>query len=252
MTNQFQLGWKKDPEDVRDVVSARALAAPKKLPYKFQLPVDLPIYDQGPIGSCTANSGCSCYMYECMEKYLEFNPSRLFLYYNTRLIEGTTEEDSGAYIRDTFKSMNKHGVCSEKMWQYDVNRFTQKPNDAAYTDALTHKAIQYARVPQDKFAIQRTLLTGAAISFGFYVYESFMKGNWHRISGKMPIPKSTEKLLGGHAVTIVGYDNRKRSFLIQNSWGEGWGIKGKFWMPYAYLLDPSRADDFWCIESCTL
>ena len=58
-------------------------------------------------------------------------------------------------------------------------------------------------------------------------------------------------IVGGHAVMAVGYDDSKQQFIIRNSWGTGWGKKGYFRMPYAYLTDPNLADDFWTIRGLT-
>ena len=49
----------------------------------------------------------------------------------------------------------------------------------------------------------------------------------------------------------VGYDGKRRVFIVRNSWGPGWGAKGYFYMPYEYLLSPSLASDFWTIRSVT-
>lgn len=243
--------WKREPVDDRDIKSTRYLTkAAEKLPAKFQLEFDIPIYDQEDLGSCTANSGCSCYRYESAQilKNFGFDPSRLFLYYNTRLIEDTVEYDSGAYIRDTFKAMNKYGLAPEADFPYITNTFTKKPTSTAYTNALKNIIVKYAKVDQDETVIKKTLQSGASVSFGFNVYQSFEAGNWQTTTGIMPIPKPGERLLGGHAVTIIGWDDSKNSFLIQNSWGIGWGLKGKFWMPYSFLLDWKECDDFWSIE----
>jgi C1A family cysteine protease len=62
------------------------------------------------------------------------------------------------------------------------------------------------------------------------------------------MPKKTERTLGGHAVLAVGYDDKAKRFTVRNSWGPGWGIKGYFTIPYAYLASRDLADDFWTIR----
>jgi C1A family cysteine protease len=79
---------------------------------------------------------------------------------------------------------------------------------------------------------------------GISVYESFKKRNVAR-SGIVPMPRRGEKHLGGHALLVVGYDRRRRQFLVRNSWGARWGLGGYCRMPYAYLLNPDLAWDFW-------
>ena len=198
------LNWKRQPIDNRDFITKRPLKVEHlTLPASYELPLQIPIYDQGNLGSCTANSGGACYRFESAQIFGNFNfdPSRLFLYYTTRALEGTTSEDAGAYIRDVFKALNKTGISTEKTWPYIETQFAKKPNSQAYTEGLSNIAVEYAAVPQTATAIKQTLIDGGAISFGFDVYESFM-GSWESTSGKMPNPnKSNESILGGHAVT---------------------------------------------------
>lgn len=247
--------WVREPEDDRDMPSVRHMKALGiEMPAEFELPAQIPVYDQGEIGSCTANSGCASFRFEWfqLKNNFNFDPSRLFVYYNTRLLEGTTNEDAGAYVRDVFKSMKNFGVSDEKFWTYDES-FTKKPSDAAYTDGKTKIVVKYTFVEQNLEKIKQTLYSGACVIFGFDVYSSFESGNWDRTTGIMPIPTpKKEQFLGGHCVTIIGWSESKKCFLIQNSWGEGWGQKGKFWMPYSYLLDPTHADDFWCIDEISV
>lgn len=243
-----KLNWVPSPFDARDFKSERHLSAPVTLPTEFSLSIKVPVYDQLDLGSCTSNSGSVCYRHEYAEVKgnFTFEPSRLFLYYNTREIEGTVNEDSGAYIRDVFKALNKKGLCEEKYFPYKVNTFKNKPTQDAYDNGLRYQTVRYAAVPKNLTQIKQTLVSGAAISFGFLVYDSFF-GNWDRTTGDMPIPKKGERIQGGHAVTIVGYSDAKQAFYIQNSWGTGWGKDGYFWMPYSFAVS-NNADDFWCIE----
>lgn len=250
--NQIRiLNWKKGPEDIRDFKSVRHLSAPLSLPSEFELDRQIPIYDQGAIGSCVSNSACACFKYEVAQltDKFEFEPSRLFEYYNARKLQGWEGEDSGAYIRDGFKALNKWGLAKESVWPYKdtLQALIKEPTANVYEDGLKALAVKYAAVPQNEQRIKETLISGAAVSFGFNVYDSFF-GSWANASGIMPIPKKNEGLQGGHAVTIVGWSDSKKCFLIQNSWGTSWGSNGKFWMPYSFLLNANECDDFWCIE----
>lgn len=250
MSEQRILNWKRAPYDSRDFKSVRHLAAPVSLPTEFELDKQIPIYDQGNLGSCTANSACACFRYEVAQLTgnFDFDPSRLFQYYNSRALQGWENEDSGAYIRDAFKAMNKWGLAVESLWPYKVNDFAKKPPIDVYLNGEKNITVKYAAVNQNLDKIKQTLVSGAAVSFGFNVYDSFF-GSWSNGTGIMPLPKKNESLQGGHAVTIIGYSDAKKCFLIQNSWGTGWGQpNGKFWMPYSFALNPNEADDFWCIE----
>jgi C1A family cysteine protease len=95
--------------------------------------------------------------------------------------------------------------------------------------------------------MQGCLASGYPFVFGFTVYESF-ESNAVAQTGDMPMPKSGEKVVGGHAVLAVGFDNEDRVFIVRNSWGDGWGDAGYFYIPYAYLLDDNLADDLWTIR----
>lgn len=245
------LNWKRGPKDERDFKSIRHLAAPIQLPSEFELDRQIPIFNQGMIGSCVSNSACSCFRYEVAQLTgkFDFEPSRLFEYYNARKLQGWEGEDSGAYIRDGFKAMNKWGLAKEALWPYKdtLQALVKEPEVNVYEDGLKAVAVKYAAVEQNLQRIKETLVSGAAISFGFNVYESFF-GSWESGDAIMSIPKSTEEFQGGHAVTLVGFRDDINCFIVQNSWGEGWGKNGKYFMPYSYVLNPNEADDFWCIE----
>jgi hypothetical protein len=175
-----------------------------------------------------------------------FIPSRLFIYYNEREMEGSVNDDSGAIIRDGMKSVANQGVCAETMWPYDVSKFKDKPPMACYDVATKHQAISYNAVTQTLDELRGCLAEGFPVVFGFSVYESFESEAVAK-TGIMPMPMN-ERLLGGHAVKAVGYDDSKQWFIVKNSWGSGWGDGGYFYMPYAYIIDPNMASDFWTIR----
>ena len=175
-----------------------------------------------------------------------FSPSRLFIYYNEREMEGTVGTDAGAQIRDGIKSIGKQGVVSETEWPYDISKFTDKPGSALYTEAKHHTAIRYTRVIQDIVHIKQAIAEGFPVVFGFSVYESFESPEVAK-TGIMPMPKKDEHLMGGHAVMVVGFDDSRKCVIVRNSWGESWGDKGYFYMPYAFIENSDLANDFWIV-----
>jgi len=242
-------GWTPDLPDQRD----HLYAAPP--PMLGQLPpsADLtsacpPVYDQGQLGSCTANAiGAAIEFDRLKQKLPDFAPSRLFIYYNERAMEGTVNSDSGAQIRDGIKSVAQQGVCPEAEWPYDTSKFMQKPPAKAYKDALKDRAVSYQRVLQDLTQLRGCLASGYPFVFGFTVYTSFESAQVAK-TGHAPLPATKEQQVGGHAVMAVGYDDSKQWLMVRNSWGPGWGMKGYFTLPYAYVTQPNLAADFWTIR----
>ena len=171
-------------------------------------------------------------------------PSRLFIYYNERLLEGTTDSDAGAEIRDGIKSVASEGVPPETVWPFDPNNLLVKPSDQAYNEARKQIIKQYSRVPVALHNIQNVLTHKVPIVFGCTLYDSF-ESNAVASNGMVPMPSANENQVGGHCMLMVGYT--KTHFIIRNSWGAGWGDQGYCYMPFDYLTNPNLADDFWAI-----
>lgn len=255
-------GWLCDKPDERDhkkniIVSNVILdGTVKRVDLREKCPN---VYVQGQLGSCTANAICANYAYVYMKEHnlsaknaLDF--SRLFVYWYERDMEGTVNVDSGAYIRDGIKVVHDNGVPVEEFWKYDIEKFREKPDDNAVQMAQHHVSFEYARIDRDLNQMKQYLLNGNPFVFGFLVYESFESFETTK-TGHMKMPKSGEKLLGGHAVMAVGFDDDQKTFIVRNSWGSSWGHKGYFYMPYDYMMGQAESDqspytsDFWAIES---
>jgi C1A family cysteine protease len=240
-----KFGWVPDLPDQRDFM----YAAPAPFQQNIPPSVDLsnkcpPVYDQGQLGSCTANAIAAAIEFDQKRRFV---PSRLFIYYNERVIEGTVGSDSGAQIRDGIKSVATQGAPPEKVWPYDIAKFSVPPPAIAYTDAKADMVTLYQRLIQDLNTMRGCLASGYPFVFGFTVYSSFESATVAK-TGIVPMPASGEKSVGGHAVMAVGYNDAKRQFLVRNSWGPGWGLKGYFKIPYAYLTETNLASDFWTIR----
>jgi len=242
-------GWVPDIPDQRDYLLSAVRKVPARLPGKVDLrPLCSKVEDQGQLGSCTANALAGAIEFLERKNKVPFKDfSRLFIYYNERVLEHTINSDSGAMLRDGIKTLAKQGACSEKSWPYEVSKFKSKPGPACYQEALQHQITSYHRIlTLDQ--MRTCLAEGFPFVFGFTVYESFETQQVSR-TGIVNMPKPNEQLLGGHAVMAVGYDHAKQRVLVRNSWGTDWGLKGYFTMPYQYLSNRNLSDDFWTIRS---
>ena len=243
-------GWRPDLPDQRDLIYTAPSAIMIKLPTKVDLRKSCPpVYNQGELGSCTANAIGAAFEFALIKenKKEDFIPSRLFIYYNERVMEHTVNNDNGAQIRDGVKSLNTQGVCPETMFPYDINKFAQKPSASCYTEALKHQALSYHRVQRKLDQMKTCLAEGFPFVFGFTVYDSFESSSVAK-TGKLDMPKKSESVVGGHAVLAVGYDDGAKRFIVRNSWGADWGLQGYFTMPYDYLTEENLSDDFWTIR----
>jgi C1A family cysteine protease len=258
-------GWIPDLPDARDHMFSLSPVALIDLPSRVDLRDGCPkVYDQGRIGSCTANAIAAAFEFCLLKQALpDFLPSRMFIYYNERAVEGNIAVDAGAMLRDGIKSVAKAGTCTETEWPYDdtpADRLTglfpphahavTRPTDVCYRSALHNRITSYRRLPRDLNQYRACLAGGQPFVFGFSVYESFEGAEVAR-TGIVRMPESGERVVGGHAVMAVGYEDRERCFIVRNSWGVGWGNQGYFTMPYEYLTNRGLASDFWTLSIVT-
>lgn len=195
---------------------------------------DSVIEDQGDLGSCAGNAITNAYELQVRflypEKFTEL--SRLFVYYNSRLLDKSELEDVGAYIRDGMKAVQKYGICSELLWPYDIKKFAIRPTDECYRDGLSRTITQYQSLDTIDEVLS-AINDNKPVVIGMTVYDSFNKVS--KSDPVIDLPKSTELGTGGgHAMTIVGYDIPKRQLLVKNSFGRGWGDRGYAWLPFDY------------------
>lgn len=241
-------GWLPDLPDHRDITYSLRRLTRQALPRRVDLRGGCSaVENQGALGSCTANALVGALEFlEIKDGKPATDLSRLFVYYNERVIEGTVSQDSGAMLRDGIKTLVRQGVCSEKLWPYVIRRFAVRPGSACYSAAARHRIIAYQRL-QTLLDMRNCLASGYPFVFGFTVYQSFESAAVAK-SGRVDLPARGETVLGGHAVCAVGYDDGAKRFICRNSWGADWGLQGYFSMPYAYLEDRNLSDDFWTVQ----
>ena len=241
-------GYKPDLPDKRDFyyTVSQPVAVPKSVDLRPSCP---PVYDQGELGSCTANALAALYQQnEIVQKNVtQFMPSRLFVYYNERYLEGTVQSDSGASLRDGIRALAKWGVCDENLYPYKIERFANTPGANIYEAAKKGVITKYSRIVQKLADMRTCLAAGDPFVIGIMVYESFESKDVAK-TGNVPMPSYDEQALGGHAVLVVGYNDADQTFLVRNSWGPKWGQGGYFTLPYEYVLDSDLTGDMWTIQ----
>lgn len=245
--SKYRYSWKPDVPDHRDVMFY-CDPCKEKPPQVVDLRHDCPsVADQSTLGSCTANALAGAMEFMRDKTATDYTPySRLFIYYNEREIEGNINDDSGAMIRTGVKTLAKFGVCPESVWPYDISKFTDKPDAESFEAAGFAKITSYFRLTTLDDML-RCLADGFPFVFGFNVYGSF-ESEEVATSGISNMPILGETMQGGHAVCAVGYDLTTRRFLVRNSWGDTWGQKGYFTIPFEYLTDRNLSDDFWTLR----
>lgn len=238
-------GWLPDIPDTRDYLY-RAIKPEVRLPDTIDLTCGCSaVEDQGNLGSCTAHALAG--NLEFLDKKIDSvytDVSRLFIYFNERVLINTEDYDSGASLRDGIKTLKKIGCCWETLWPYILERFDEKPPQRCYRQARKHVITSYHRISGINEMLV-CLAEGYPFVFGFTVYESFEDKKVAR-TGVVPMPRKNERALGGHAVIAVGFNQKEKRFLVRNSWGEKWGTHGYCTMPFAYL--ETLASDFWTIR----
>jgi len=177
----------------------------------------------------------------------DFAPSRLFIYYNQRVLDDSVPHDVGASITDGARVVSTQGAPHENLWPYEISSFAVKPPQNVYNDGLHHLAFQVQQVNQDLTSMKELLADGLPIIIGFTAHQSW-ESDRVASTGIVPMPGRHEQQLGGHCGLVVGYDDIQCRFIVRNSWGTGWGLQGYCLMPYAYLVDPRLSSEIWTVN----
>lgn len=249
--NRRSFGWAgKEPFDPRDVHYSVSGAVLEALPPAVDLSskIKTPAIDQLSIGSCGPCSAARELLFDQEQNPLtDVMPSRLQIYYHTRLLMGTTNQDSGVFNRDLCKALNKYGWADERLWPYDVTKFRQQPPANVVADAATRKVIRYERVSQTLDFMRGAIAQGDPFIVGFMWYQSWERPEVAQ-SGDLTLTLPGDRVLGGHDVVLTAYNDAVQRFGFINSWSPRWGANGYGTVPYAQWLDPAKASDFWTLH----
>jgi len=245
-------GWIRDNPDPRDRAFTPDLEIQKKLPKSVDLrPLCPPVYDQKAINSCTAQAIAGAIQFDLIKQGIgDFVPSRLFIYYNERAARNVVCADCGSTPRAGVKAVATKGDCPETLWPYHPRKFAAKPPRICFEKARSYKAVKYQRIKRSLDHFKSCLASGYPFVFGMTVHDSFQSFDKDAVrnTGHLELPRRGDRVEGGHAVLAVGYDDRDNWFLVRNSFGADWGMKGYFTIPYDYLLKEDLSADFWVID----
>lgn len=246
MPRKRYFGWAgPEPSDPRDIPYSVSKSVLRDLPTSVDLRSRFKTqpFNQGAIGSCGPQTAAADLLFDQEQnENPDTMPSRLFIYYATRTIMGTVNQDSGVYNRDMCKALNKYGWANESLWPYQVSQFRTKPPQSVYLDAARRKVTRYERVQQTLDQMKGALAQGDPFIFGFAVFNNIDDA---QRTGNIPMPSGGQ--VGGHDVLLVGYDDARQVFLLRNSWGTNWGDGGYGTIPYAYAVS-RLAGDFWTLH----
>lgn len=203
------------------------------------------VEDQGEIGGCVGNAVVGALeLIENRDGHPYVELSRMFIYYNSRLMHNDQNNDSGTYIRIAMGTLSSLGTCAETKWPYDPSKYNVRPTWGSYREAYAHKINSYYRIfaegSQRTEQIKQALRSEHPVVFGMTIDESYF------YVGRNGVVKMPDKrdFIGGHAQLIVGFNDARRVFIVRNSWGTSWGDNGYAYVPYDYL-DAGEADDVW-------
>jgi len=248
MTNPYAwLGYRRDARDDRDY---RFRAPRVQLPAKVDLRDDMPaVLNQGTLGSCVLNATTVALRY-CLQRAGRRAPklSRLQGYYDVRKAQDTLREDSGCEIRIAIKCASKIGIGRETLWPYKIGSFKQRPPGDVYADAVNFNAMQYRRVAVRAHDVKAAVAAGFPVIIGVTLYQSFDSKSVES-TGMVPMPNmDMEPAIGGHAMLVVGYGQRKGRFTVRNSWSRSWGDNGDCYIPEDYIGSPEFGGDYWIVS----
>ena len=249
ITNEYKLNYKFQKKDIRDykynpVTPLLASVQAKANPTSFSLPNPKTILDQGNLGSCVSNATAQAINMQTKNK---FQLSRLLHYYIGRCSDNVNQltnlEDSGLNVRQSCKIIAQYGANTESSWPYNISKFSLLPPLSVLQGSKFFKKYTYVSITQNFNSISTYLITtNSPIIFGFNIYSSFMTNQVAK-TGQVPMPNITKETLeGGHCMIIIGYNTTQ--FICVNNWGSGWGNKGLCYIPQAYLLNSTLANDF--------
>lgn len=147
-------------------------------------------------------------------------------------------EDKGLYYYKTMEFLKSNGAAPWSSMPYSDKDYLTQPSASSKKEALKYKIKSFSRLNfKNPDEIKRVLAGKNVVMVGMIIDDAFYK-----LKGSTIYDENGGQSYGGHAMTIVGYDDQKKSksgkkgaFKLQNSWGTNWGDKGFGWVSYSML-----------------
>lgn len=193
-----------------------------------------PVQDQLNLNSCSAVAVTDAYELSVNRLYPNMSTelSKLFIYYNSRLLEGIEKIDDGTTLRSTLKAGAHFGLCAEELWPYNFANLNIKPTPVSYRDGSYRVIPKYDRL-FDLQAILSAINDNYSVVVGLKLFYEFLTLNKDNYT--IPIPEYKSRNLGTHAMSLVGYDLEKQFLIAKNSFGKNWGLDGYCQIPFQYV-----------------
>ena len=243
-----------DKLDLRDRRYMPAVARP---PGDRMLPdrrIPLPVLDQENTNACTGFA-LATVVTSLRRRHLgakEPAVAPFMIYSMARRYDefpGAIEEDTGSSLRGAIKGWYKHGVCRADLWRTEkMPAPAPTPEQDWWYEAVRRPLGAYYRVDVRSVTDMHVALVETGILYASAVcHDGWMTG-FPGKKGKLPywlIPfRPARPSDGGHAFAIVGYT--PEGFIVQNSWGKGWGSGGLALLSYQDWTE--HAMDCWVAQ----
>ncbi|MFI5340529.1 MAG: C1 family peptidase [Candidatus Methylomirabilales bacterium] len=205
------------------------------------------VRDSGPEGSVVGLALATALEFQIAKAtHQDHQISARYIYYAARQASGTTEFDSGAVIADAIRVLSKKGAVEDDIWPYVAGQYAAKP-PAAVENAKRFR-ITDAKAVSGLDAVKSALIQNGPVVAGITMYQSAMTPATSK-TGVIPLPASKEQIVGGHAIVIVGYDDKQKRLKFVNSWGSSWGEHGFGYLPYEYA--EKYMSEAWTFKAAT-
>ncbi len=221
------------PNQTDPLYSTIGTTIPKDISWETSYPA---VYNQLDTNSCTAQAMCGAVAFLNSG---QFDPSRLFQFYNERKLTNSVNSDSGSTIGLSVKAANIDGICNELMWPFNEKDVTELPSMKCYQMARKNlfKSAKKIVIQNNSGLINTikvAIFKGSPVLAGVVVFPS-MEDQSTAETGIVPMPSMNNEPLGGHAIVLMGYYSDTKLIQFRNSWGSGWGVNGYGFFPEEYL-----------------